>query len=1141
MEKSYAIQQMENEKQARLFNSEKNVAKGLQRADAFINNRYLDNFNRANIIDDSRLINKIKLDNTIRIFSISKIVINPDEDAIDRITSVFNALYNMGIAVATIICGEGQTIRYYFATRCNGRSGKDGEILKLMLESTFPGISIEMMSSNSNNTESFIDKLLNDRHGTQKTKGVTSLSMIPSLKNESTSDGNKNENFVQGIEKFIDTMSGKKYTAVFLATPLNNAVINDRRHGYESLYSALSSHGRITYSYGLNISDSVNEGLSESLSKSVSNSISDSTGSNKSSSETSTESSGSGDNWGGGASGDGSSISWGYNSSSSTSSSKSYSSGTSFSHTISEGVTKGITQAKNKGEAHTEGSSENITINSENKGVEELLKKIEEHLSRINKWESFGLWNSCCYFLSDDIETSVMAATTYRAIMAGEKSWVENAHINIWNNIEDKISRIVQSVLHLVHPKALAIIDDSQPPIEQEVSPVSIVSSNELSILMGLPRKSVPGVPVIEMAEFGREVRYESSVPSRTIAMGKVYHMGDVQQNISVNFNMDLFSSHCFITGSSGSGKSHATYLLLKEFLNNGIKMLAIEPVKGEYKQIFGNYRNNDGYMNVFTTDGRTYRMLQINPFRFPDNIHVLAHIDQLLQIFNAAWPLYAAMPALLKDSIINAYVRCGWDVESSIWFEGYSDHKYPVFSDVMAMLPKVIDSTDYQGEALGNYKGALLTRVKSMTIGMEGKIFRDTNGLSDDILFDQNTIVDLSDLGSQETISLIMGVLIMRLSEYHKSKRKTNPNMAHDNQFCHVTVLEEAHNLLKRTSKEQSQDGANLMGQSVEMICNSIKEMRTYGEGFLIIDQSPLAVDSTVIENTSTKIVMNLPSKDACEEIGSALSLKEGQVAELSRLDTGVAAVMQKGWLEPVLMKVNDGRDAPDYSASLQVADLTKELQVRSQFALSIVKSCQSGTNIKNIITKQLRQIVDEYYSRYQSGVDGYSRDRRGEFERIINIIESYKGKKLRFHSKDEIQEKYVIGQILLEILQCDGLFELINQNFNEYNIDYSDSETSKASKSKISDILVYKLFKAKKKDEKKNQKVIDSCVTAARRWISMYKSAFESYYFTSCDQAQRYMYDMIMVIMLAKSKINQDSVYYSLYATARYLKEQQ
>lgn len=39
-----------------------------------------------------------------------------------------------------------------------------------------------------------------------------------------------------------------------------------------------------------------------------------------------------------------------------------------------------------------------------------------------------------------------------------------------------------------------------------------------------------------------------------------------------------------------------------------------------------------------------------------------------------------------------------------------------------------------------------------------------------------------------------------------------------------HITVLEEAHNLLRRTSMEQSQESSNLQGKSVEMLTNALR-----------------------------------------------------------------------------------------------------------------------------------------------------------------------------------------------------------------------------------------------------------------------------------------------------------------------------
>ena len=111
-----------------------------------------------------------------------------------------------------------------------------------------------------------------------------------------------------------------------------------------------------------------------------------------------------------------------------------------------------------------------------------------------------------------------------------------------------------------------------------------------------------------------------------------------------------------------------------------------------------------------------------------------------------------------------------------------------------------------------------------------------------------------------------------------------------------HITVLEEAHNLLKRTSTEQGQSSANLIGKSVEM--------RTYGEGFIIVDQSPTAVDISAIKNTNTKILMRLPEKNDCEAVGNAVGLEDEQIKELAKLETGTAVIMQNNWLEGFLRK---------------------------------------------------------------------------------------------------------------------------------------------------------------------------------------------------------------------------------------------
>ena len=98
----------------------------------------------------------------------------------------------------------------------------------------------------------------------------------------------------------------------------------------------------------------------------------------------------------------------------------------------------------------------------------------------------------------------------------------------------------------------------------------------------------------------------------KKIQLGKVYHMGNTEDSI-VRLDLNSFTSHCFITGSTGSGKSNTTYGLLEKFIQNDIPFLVVEPAKGEYKEAFGAVEG----INIFTTNPLIGQMLKLNPFRF--------------------------------------------------------------------------------------------------------------------------------------------------------------------------------------------------------------------------------------------------------------------------------------------------------------------------------------------------------------------------------------------------------------------------------------------------------------------------------------------------------------------------------------------
>ena len=481
--------------------------------------------------------------------------------------------------------------------------------------------------------------------------------------------------------------------------------------------------------------------------------------------------------------------------------------------------------------------------------------------------------------------------------MQGEQSGVENSAINTWYpESETKFNNIVNYIGALSHP--LFLYDNPTTESKIEMLPTSLLSSKELAIMMGLPRKSVPGLPVIEHISMGKEVvRLNKSNSIGQLQLGCIFDQGIERKDNKVYLDAKSLTQHTFVTGSTGCGKSNTIYYLIKQIRNqaNAPKFMVIEPAKGEYKDVFGNE-------HIYGTNPLKTPLLKINPFRFPEGVHVLEHIDRLVEIFNVCWPMYAAMPAVLKEAILNSYEDCGWDLYNST--NKFSNKLFPTFADLLNELVLVINTSAYSEEVKSNYQGSLVTRVKSLNNGLCKQIFSGQE-LGDAALFDENVIVDLSRIGSQETKSLIMGILIMRLNEY-----RSNSNIGHNSDLRHITILEEAHNILKRDSVEQSGEGGNVAGKSVEMISNAIAEMRTYGEGFIIVDQSPGAVDASAIRNTNTKIIMRLPDDTDRKVAGKASGMKDNQVDEIAKLPTGVAVVYQNDWEEPVLCKIGKFED---------------------------------------------------------------------------------------------------------------------------------------------------------------------------------------------------------------------------------------
>lgn len=821
-------------------------------------------------------------------YKVTDIVYDEDTFFPDQLSMLYTSLHNVAKNVALVIHKKGSDdIDIYLGARdFEGNLHESSTLLSSAIRGYLPGIKTEQainIEFCKSNEEMY----------------VASYSGVASLKDD------KKENFVQGIEKFIDaTPLIPAYTALFIADNVSQEQVYDIINAYSSLNDAIAPFSECQDS----VSETESEGFSKTLTTTLGETITDSlsetvtrsTGTNKSASKstgrsTSTNRSERGDIF----DSIGNFLFGGENSSTTISSNEQetnqYGSHTDFSKASQSGTSKATSKQDSYAYGTNGGTSKGITrqITRSNSIAKSYVELIDRNIKRLRNGNPFGMWSVCTYFVSPDASTSRKLANIYRGCVTGEESDLDNTAVNSWER--DNSQKLLDYLQNTTNPRFM--VGDI------DVSSGEIVSSKELAIHMSLPQTSIPGLEVRERASFGRNISLRDRIrkEAKEIRIGKISHLGNISKS-DVLLDLSEISKHVFVTGSTGSGKSNTVYLLINELLKQNKKVLIIEPTKGDYKKVFGGRKDKN--ITVYSTREDEKNLLKINPFAFPDGIRVIEHVERLVEIFGVCWPMYAAMPAVLKNSILSAYEACGWDLRHSTC--KYSK-LFPTISDVIVQLKRIISSSQYSANTKGDYVGALQTRLESLTNGIYSAILSSTDIVPYESLYDSNVIIDLHNLGSSETRSMLMALIVLGLTEWRMSQNAEDM----DKELEHVTILEEAHCILPRVSKQQSQESSNMLGKSVEMISSAIAEMRTYGESFIIVDQSPSAVDEAAIRNTNTKIVMNLPDGDDREIAGKSIALtKEEQISELAKLSTGEAIIWQRGWGGPVLAMVDEMKE---------------------------------------------------------------------------------------------------------------------------------------------------------------------------------------------------------------------------------------
>ncbi len=521
-----------------------------------------------------------------------------------------------------------------------------------------------------------------------------------------------------------------------------------------------------------------------------------------------------------------------------------------------------------------------------NKQIMDLLRnectiELSRSLDRIREGEDQGMWKTSCYFGAKGADGFLKLRSKLKSTFIGEDSVPEPIRTTMINNSIGLFSCLISNIEHLLKR------EDRQYGIFNNTPSYSTaLNSRELAILMGTPNEEMPGFEVYT------EPRFSVSVPldkaRQSIDLGEVVDRGVSTCNHLYISPHDLVK-HGLIVGQTGYGKSRATFnILIQLWQEFKIPWLVIEPVKGEYRKLIATIPE----MRVFDLGNESiskaakFTRFRLNPFDVPLRVPVQNHIDMLLSILNKSFSMYTSLPHVLESCIIRIYEEKGWDLANDV---GGIQKTAPTLSDLYYALEHF--SLPYAPETARDLQAALLTRVGSLMRGGKGKMLNCPASTPINELLEVPTVLELRNLQDDEQKSLVMAILFGVIYEYIENNR------AEIDRLVHLTVLEEAHRILEGVQTDVSSEFSGHPKQKlVANLCNMIAEIRSRGEGILIINQIPTKLSSDAIKNVSLKIIFHTEHEADKEVISKTLSLQEDQKQHLTYLANKEAICLLEG-----------------------------------------------------------------------------------------------------------------------------------------------------------------------------------------------------------------------------------------------------
>ena len=478
-------------------------------------------------------------------------------------------------------------------------------------------------------------------------------------------------------------------------------------------------------------------------------------------------------------------------------------------------------------------------------------------------------------------------------------------------------------------------------------------------------RGGVPGIAVRQSApDFEPGPRPLQAAPDEL-------HLGAFRRGGAVTIKLRHLTRHALITGFTGAGKTNTVLYLLNQLWaqrdeagSEPLPFLVIEAAKKEYRGLLD--QPGFEHLLLFTLGDETASPFRLNPFELLPGVRLEAHLGRLQTCFDAALPQFGILPSIVAESLEEIYRDKGWKLTERGGQEG--DRLFPTMRDMLAKVIQVAERRGYAGETYHNIRAAAAGRIGSLLRGSRGRMFACQRSIPVDVLMERPVVLELNDLNQQDK-ALTMMFLLMLLREYRELHRAKT--------LQHVTVIEEAHNVMENVqSVGASEIAADTRAKAVEAFAAMLAEVRAYGEGIFISDQSPEKLAPDAVRNTNLQIAHQLRHRSDREAISAAMIMDQAQQEYLGKLRVGEAAVFMTGYDRATFMRVPNYKDAVAFTepSDERVADHMRDFKdqyVRAFRPFDGCRFCGHPCDYREAIEPQT--LDRELAERFQTALRGF------------------------------------------------------------------------------------------------------------------------------------------------------------------------